>query len=243
MKTPSPPLSSKLLVHGCPPKPSLPCPSHCPSPLCDPRPFLPVVPIQTALCSHPANFYNHPHPHKRSRPPQTPPAPPIRTAWKVHSGCGRPGLPFRQLPSVGYRGSWSASSLGTGPRLPHPRLCPFPGDGPWDAWSVQGPEFWPLASGFPWDWLRPLLPLRWGWTSPSVLSCPRCLRSSCLRASLSKPRAHSLPDLLRKSHPLLACLSPKVEGGRLGWVRKGLNLGAPELDTHRSARKGQRSLP
>lgn len=44
MKTPSPPLSSKLLVHGCPPKPSLPCPSHCPSPLCEPRPFHPAVP-------------------------------------------------------------------------------------------------------------------------------------------------------------------------------------------------------
>lgn len=58
MKTLSPPLSSQLLVHWCPPKPHLPGPSLYPSPPCGPKPFHPAVPIQTALCGCPPNFYN-----------------------------------------------------------------------------------------------------------------------------------------------------------------------------------------
>lgn len=53
---PSPALSSKLLVHWCPPRPSLPCPSCYPSPFCDPKPFHPYIPIQSASCSHPRTY-------------------------------------------------------------------------------------------------------------------------------------------------------------------------------------------
>lgn len=88
-KTTALPLSSKVLVHWCPPKPSLPCSQHGSSPPCDPKPFYPAMPTQTARSSHPPSFHNYLHVHELSCPTETPRALWIRAAQKAHSGsCG-----------------------------------------------------------------------------------------------------------------------------------------------------------
>lgn len=172
MKTPSPPLSSKLLVHGCPPKPSLPCPSHCPSPLCEPRPFHPAVPSRPpCVATLTTSQTTHIPPNGAVPPRLLLPLPPrclegpqgLRQARPPRSASyrGLATVAHGQLPPWGLALGCLAQAYALGVVR---GMLGQRGGG--------GGEFWPLASGFPGDWLRPLLPLRRGWTSRSVLSCP-----------------------------------------------------------------------
>lgn len=134
-KTHLPALSSKLSVHWCPPKPSLPALAlHV-------TPNLVILPCPPKLpCLTPPNFYNCPHLHELSHPSETPSAPSVHAAQKAPSGGCRAARLLLTPAATGVLatgGSWSSSSPGKCPQLPPPRLCPFPGDSSQDDWSAQ----------------------------------------------------------------------------------------------------------